>query len=241
MASSVASTREPVTNSDGLVGISFTPYGEQLDPEMRVLVTLRLEGEQDFSILMDVDTETNKPRLIERDVNAEDYLDGATFLGGRLEIEKRNWLRQIPIVAFIVFVGAILVAGVTNLFSARVVLTGSMVPAINPGDVIFVVNDDVKSPQIGDVVVYEGQRFDGTRVASFAHRIIEGSETEGWVVKGDANPAADTQRPTSIEIEGVVVGSLPGIGRVLTPQFLVLIGIVLFGGWLVLDGARKDS
>lgn len=90
-------------------------------------------------------------------------------------------------------------------------------------------------------MVYEGQRFDGTRVASFAHRIIEGSETEGWVVKGDANPAADTQRPTSIEIEGVVVGSLPGIGRVLTPQFLVLIGIVLFGGWLVLDGARKDS
>jgi signal peptidase I len=241
MASSVATTREPVTNSDGLVGISFTPYGEQLDPEMRVLVTLRLEGEKDYSILMDVDTETNKPRLIERDINAEDYLNGATFIGGRLEIEERNWVGKITAAFFILLMGAIMLAGVTETVSARVVLTGSMVPAINPGDVIVVVNDTYKEPKLNDVVVYMGSRFDGTKVASFAHRIIDGNATNGWVVKGDANPAPDTQLPTAKDIEGVVVGKIPSIGRFLTPQFLVLLGIVLFGGWLVLDGTRKKS
>lgn len=241
MASSVASTREPVTSGDGLVGISFTPYGEQLDPEMRVLVTLRLEGEKDFSILMDVDTETHRPRLIERDVNAEEYLNGATFIGGKLNIEKRNWTQPILTTIFLVFIGVILVAGITKTISARVVLTGSMAPAINPGDVIFVVNDNLLSPHLGDVVVYTGSRFDGTKVADFAHRIIGGSEIEGWIVQGDANPSPDTQRPTSDEIQGVVTGTLPGIGRFLTPQFLVLLGIVCFGGWLVLDGVRKES
>jgi signal peptidase I len=240
MASSVASTREPVTDSDGLVGISFTPYGEQLDPEMRVLVTLRLEGEKDFSILMDVDTETNKPRLIERDINAEDYLSGATFIGGKLEIEKRNWVRKISAVIFVLLMGTIMIAGITKTFSARVVLTGSMVPAINPGDVIMVVNDSIKVPKLGDVVVYTGSRFDGTKVADFSHRIIGGSEKEGWIVQGDANPTPDTQRPTAKEIQGVVVGKIPSIGRFLTPQFLVLLGIIIFGGWLVLDGVRKQ-
>lgn len=241
MASSVASTREPVTNRDGLVGISFTPYGEQLDPEMRVLVTLRLEGEKDFSILMDVDTETNKPRLIERDINAEEYLSGATFIGGKLEIEKRNWTQQIIATVFLVLMGTIMIAGITKTVSARVVLTGSMVPAINPGDVILVVNDNFRAPKLDDVVVYMGTRFDGTNVASFAHRIIGGNALEGWQVKGDANPSPDTQRPTSEEIEGVVVGTIPGVGRFLTPQFLILLGIVIFGGWLVLDGVRKES
>ncbi len=241
MASSVASTREPVTNSDGLVGISFTPYGEQLDPEMRVLVTLRLEGEKDFSILMDVDTETNKPRLIERDINAEEYLSGATFIGGQLEIEKRNWFGQITAVIFVILMGAVMLAGVTKTFSARVVLTGSMVPAINPGDLIMVVNDTIKTPKLGDVVVYTGSRFDGTKVADFSHRIIGGNANDGWIVQGDANPAPDTQRPTATEIQGVVVGKIPGIGRLLTPQILVLLGIVIFGGWLVLDGVRRES
>jgi signal peptidase I len=241
MASSVASTREPVTNSDGLVGISFTPYGEQLDPEMRVLVTLRLEGEKDFSILMDVDTETNRPRLIERDINAEEYLSGATFIGGQLEVEKRNWVGQVTAVIFVLLMGAVMLAGITKTFSARVVLTGSMIPAINPGDVIMVVSDNIKAPKLGDVVVYTGSRFDGTKVADFSHRIIGGSKSDGWIVQGDNNPSPDTQRPTSKEIQGVVIGKIPSIGRFLTPQFLVLLGIVLIGGWLVLDGARKES
>jgi signal peptidase I len=241
LASSAASTREPVTNSGGLVGISFTPYGEHLDPELRVLVTLRLQGEKDYSILMDVDTETNKPRLIERNINAEDYLNGATYIGGRLEIEERNWYGKIAAVFFILVMGVVMLAGATKTLSARVVLTGSMVPAINPGDVIIVVNDTYKEPQLNDVVVYMGSRFDGTKVASFAHRIIDGNEANGWLVKGDANPQPDTQRPTSKEIEGVVVGKIPSVGRFLTPQFLVLLGIVLFGGWLVLDGTRKKS
>jgi hypothetical protein len=116
-----------------------------------------------------------------------------------------------------------------------------MVPAINPGDVIMVVNDKIKSPMLGDVVVYTGSRFDGTKVADFSHRIIGGSESKGWIVQGDANPSPDTQRPTSKEIQGVVVGRIPSIGRFLTPQFLVLLGIVMFGGWLVLDGVRKES
>jgi signal peptidase I len=130
---------------------------------------------------------------------------------------------------------------VSGLIKSQVVLTGSMIPAINPGDMVISTTPDKKAPEIGDVVVYTGKRFDGTSVASFAHRIISGNATTGFTVKGDNNPDPDTQKPVLSEIEGVVLFTVPFVGKLLNPQLLILLLLCGFGLWLIVDAFREEE
>jgi len=130
---------------------------------------------------------------------------------------------------------------VSGLVKSQIVLTASMSPTINPGDMVISTTPDKKAPKIGDVVVYSGKRFDGTEVASFAHRIIAGDATTGFTVKGDNNPAADTQRPVLSEIQGVVLLTIPFVGQLLNPQVFVLLLLVGFGIWLIVDAFRDEE
>jgi len=130
---------------------------------------------------------------------------------------------------------------VTHVISPRVVLTGSMVPTINPGDLEITVSASHRTPHIGDIVVYTGRRFDGTKVADFSHRIISGDAVNGFVVKGDANPSPDTQHPTLKDIQGVVVYVIPFVGNLLNPQIFLLLLLAGFGGWLIVDSFRDPE
>ena len=130
---------------------------------------------------------------------------------------------------------------VSGLIKSQVVLTGSMIPAINPGDMVISTTPDKKAPEFGDVVVYTGKRFDGTSVASFAHRIIGGNATTGFTVKGDNNPDPDTQKPVLSEIEGVVLFTVPFVGQILNPQLLILLLLCGFGLWLIVDAFREEE
>jgi signal peptidase len=116
-----------------------------------------------------------------------------------------------------------------------------MVPAIKPGDIIFTTKPTYLSPKKGDVVVYTPRRLDGTPVADFAHRIIGGDATSGWIVKGDANPNPDDQRPKINDIVGVVIFTIPFIGKFLTPQMLSLVLLFAFAIWLILDAFRAPE
>jgi signal peptidase I len=128
-----------------------------------------------------------------------------------------------------------------KVIDTRVVLTGSMVPTINPGDVIFTAPVSRISPKINDVVVYSGKRFDGTPVAPFAHRIIGGSPLAGFEMKGDANTEADVQRPKPSEIEGVVFLKVPFVGKLLQPQTMMLLLLSGFGVWLIIGAFRDEE
>jgi signal peptidase I len=130
---------------------------------------------------------------------------------------------------------------VTGYVKARVVLTGSMVPAIKAGDVVILIPTKHKAPKIGDVVAYTGRRFDGSSVGVFTHRIIDGDPVKGFTVKGDANPSPDVQKPTLADISGIVVFAIPFIGHLLTPKALLIFVPLIFGVWLVVDALRKDS
>jgi len=126
----------------------------------------------------------------------------------------------------------------TQIVQAKVVLTESMQPVINPGDLLVSVPPRFNSPQIGEVVIYTGKKFDGTVVASFAHRVIGGDVSSGYIVKGDANDLADVQRPIISEIEGVVLFNIPKIGLLLNPQTMSLLLVFLIGIWFVAKGVR---
>jgi signal peptidase I len=132
-------------------------------------------------------------------------------------------------------------ASVTGLIDSRVVLTGSMQPAINPGDIVVSTSPDHVSPKVGDVVIYSGKKFDGTEVASFAHRIIAGDAVNGFTVKGDNNPDPDVQKPRMADIEGVVLFTAPMVGKLLTPQMLIVLLLIAFGIWLLVDAFREEE
>lgn len=145
------------------------------------------------------------------------------------------------LIAFLALLSVFGIAGVTGVVSLRVVLTGSMMPTINPGDLIITVNDNLVEPHRGDVVVYTGRTFEGKAVAPFAHRIIGGDAETGWIVQGDANPLPDVQHPLAADIESVVVGVIPVIGRFINVQFLILVVALGFGVWLIVDGLRRRT
>jgi signal peptidase len=129
----------------------------------------------------------------------------------------------------------------TGVIQARIVATGSMAPAINPGDVVLTMSPDNVMPVKGRIVTYQGRRLDGTPVALFSHRVIGGNAQDGFVVKGDANPSADTQKPTIKDILGVVVLTIPWVGHLLDPKILVLALLGLFGLWLIWDAFREEE
>ncbi|CAB4626151.1 unannotated protein [freshwater metagenome] len=132
-------------------------------------------------------------------------------------------------------------ANVAGLVDSRVVLTGSMIPSINPGDLVISASPTRLKPDKGDVVIYTGKKFDGTTVASFAHRIIGGNAVSGFEVKGDNNPNPDVQKPVLSEIEGVVFFIIPLVGKLLSPQVFILLLLCGFGIWLIVDAFRDEE
>jgi signal peptidase I len=132
-------------------------------------------------------------------------------------------------------------ANVTGFVDSRIVLTASMVPAINPGDLVISTSPTRLAPDKGDVVVYTGKKFDGSTVASFAHRIIGGDAVSGFEVKGDNNPDSDVQKPVLSEIEGVIFLTIPLVGKLLSPQVFILLLLCGFGIWLIVDAFRDEE
>jgi signal peptidase len=133
------------------------------------------------------------------------------------------------------------VLSAAGFVKARIVLTGSMEPAIKPGDIVILAPTPRVQPKLGDVVAYTGRRFSGESVGTFTHRIIGGNAEEGFLVKGDNNPSPDVQRPKNADISGVVFFVVPFIGKFLTPKMLMILVPLAIGLWLVIDTLRGES
>lgn len=108
-----------------------------------------------------------------------------------------------------------------------VVLSGSMEPALSPGDLV-IVRPGSYGP--GDVVSFER----GSAVVT--HRLVE-QTADGWITRGDANDADDPRPVPTDRIVGEVVLSIPLYGRLVrfvgTPVGYVVTvlvpGLVLLG------------
>ncbi|MDR9787022.1 MAG: signal peptidase I [Peptococcaceae bacterium MAG4] len=108
-------------------------------------------------------------------------------------------------------------------FSPLVVLSGSMEPALYPGDVVIIREQAADKYRPGDVVTYL------TGGNAFTHRIV--SEENGvFTLKGDNNNTAD-EFLTADRFEGKVILRIPKIGLAIVflkkPQGMVLVGALL--------------
>jgi signal peptidase len=133
------------------------------------------------------------------------------------------------------------VLSASGFVKARIVLTGSMEPVIKPGDVVLLAPTPRTQPQLGDIVSYTARRFSGESVGVFTHRIIGGDPINGWLVKGDANPSPDVQKPKAEDVSGVVFFVIPLIGKLMTPKMLMFLIPVGVGIWLIIDTLKGDG
>ena len=119
------------------------------------------------------------------------------------------------------------------------VLTGSMQPTINPGDVIAVRDADPDEIRVGDIVTFQPVSGDPTLIT---HRVVgKGiSPTEGifFTTQGDANSAPDDQI-VAAQLQGVYMYRVPYLGYLLQlgrdlGLIAVTAGVVLVVAALVL-------
>ena len=207
--------------------------GSPLQSDDHILVTVRsASGEQSAYISSHGVTEIQAGQLVDAAPEAQS------------EVSKRKYAgiqRAMTISGYSIAIVLLLFSGLSfgGVVKARIVLTGSMEPAISAGDIIITTPITRKEPKAGDVVAYQAKRFNGENVAVFSHRIISGDINSGFVVKGDANKSPDNQKPKAPDILGVVIFVIPFLGNILTPKALFLLVPCIFGLWLIMDAMKS--
>ena len=110
---------------------------------------------------------------------------------------------------------------VANLagYTPMTVLSDSMSPTFNHGDLIIIKKCDPDTLVVGDIVTFH--TIIENEYALNTHRIVEIDDSEGYRVystKGDNNAIADQRTILSSDIAGKYVGRVPLLGHVM--QFL---------------------
>jgi signal peptidase len=149
-------------------------------------------------------------------------------------------LLGLAIVAF-----AVLAVG-PHVFGYRTLtmLTGSMSPAIDPGDVTIVTPLAVRDVTEGMVVTYHIPVADHSLVTHRVVSVVRGPDGSVTIqTKGDANDAVDPwtatlQGDTAYQVRGVIpkIGSLIEVLRAPAVSQVLLYGApALLAGWLLLS------
>ena len=99
-------------------------------------------------------------------------------------------------------------------YQVLTVTTGSMRPALNPGDLVLDrIGGNTDSLKAGRIATYRSS--DGALVT---HRIAKADQSGGATVytfRGDANPAADAENVPAARVVGIYAGRCPLLGYVL--------------------------
>ena len=139
----------------------------------------------------------------------------------------------------IVTVAAVLFVGFNIFSGARgyAVVTDSMAPTLNRGDVVFVKQTEFESLNEGDIVTV---RFaDGS--GFFTHKIVSIDYFAGAIrTKGDANQSEDPQASMSEQIMGRMWYSVPYLGYLsiaVNEMDVITISVVLAVVLIIITGA----
>jgi signal peptidase len=147
----------------------------------------------------------------------------------------------VLVLGIIVMVGILTVPSVIGAKESFVVLSGSMAPQIQQGDVVVVRSTPPRQIETGEVITYrvEGD-LGGEGIDRVTHRVVERRQTADglvFVTKGDANERRDSEPVEPPQIIGGVWFHIPAIGwLILLAQrpvgnvlFLVVPGLLLIG------------
>lgn len=128
------------------------------------------------------------------------------------QAEKFNLPKWI--VTFVVIIVFILFGIGAFPLKPVVILTGSMQPSINPGDMLIIEKTDIRNLKVGDVIQYKRKDY------SVVHRIVNivYDKEIKLILKGDNNNAADKDFVREDQIIGIMKYKIPYIGY---PTYLI--------------------
>lgn len=127
------------------------------------------------------------------------------------------------------------------------VLTGSMRPVIQPGDVVMDRPQRASGLHVGDVVTFKDPSRKGRLVTHRIRSIAHGREVTIVETRGDANNTSERWQVASEDPVGVVVYTLPWIGHistmVRTPLGIVVVVVlpILGLGFLALRAIWRED
>ena len=145
----------------------------------------------------------------------------------------KKWLSVLLAAIFVIPV-------LLNLFgviSMRIVLTESMSPKIQPGDVV--VSANWIKPTLNDIAIYHQRDILGNVKQDVVHRVITINMDKVYQFKGDHNKSMDALPVPQKDIVGTVVFKVPGVGNLFTFGGLIAVLAIVGGIWAVSLGLKK--
>lgn len=122
-----------------------------------------------------------------------------------------------------------------------IVLTDSMYPEIESGDLILCHTVEADEIEVGDVISFYDPMGNGTSVVT--HRVLSINEDGSFVTKGDNNNVEDRLAVDADDLIGIYRSRIPGAGNIAmfmqsTPGLVVCVAcpIALIIGW---DALRR--
>lgn len=129
-----------------------------------------------------------------------------------------------------------------------IVLTDSMYPEIQSGDLIFCRTAEPDQIQVGDVIAFFDPAGSGTSIVT--HSVAEVMEKDGqieWITRGIANNADDPMPVPEANLVGMYRRRVPGLGNAVmfmqtTAGLIVCVvcPILLLVGWEVMRRRRYE-
>ncbi|AHL23508.1 signal peptidase I [Thermococcus nautili] len=135
--------------------------------------------------------------------------------------------------ALAIFVAVVLVLHFVFGFQYVVILTDSMKPHINPGDLVVTRPVSPSELHVGDVILYEIHL--GNATYRITHRIVAIKRDDSgriyFVTKGDNRKYTDPWRVYPDQVIGKVILVIPKVGMVwyYTPLIVLLIFLFIIG------------
>lgn len=130
-----------------------------------------------------------------------------------------------------------------------IVLTDSMYPQIQSGDLIFCHTEKPENIKEGDVIAFFDPAGNGTSVVT--HSVAKITEKDGqtaWITRGIANNADDSMPVPADKLVGIYRGRIPGLGNVVMFMqstagliLCVICPILLLVGWDILRRRRYEK
>lgn len=134
-------------------------------------------------------------------------------------------------------------------FFPLIVLTDSMYPEIQSGDLILCRTAEPENIAVGDVIAFFDPAGNGTSIVT--HKVMEITEKDGslaWKTKGIANNAEDRDPVPAKNLVGVYRSRIPGLGNVVlfmqtTTGLIVCVvcPVLLLVGWDILRRQKYEK